>query len=253
MAGQAWVPRPGIKNTPEHIARIGVAGRPQCIDPSLAIECPGWGCEICPGTEITVTRGARGKGANKEPEELGVDGNGAASAESMEAEKKELFLTMLIGLRGNVAEACRASLVARGRVDKWRKNDVHFDTAMVYVRETLVDRVEQKLLDLTDVLDGASIRYFLDAQGKSRGYGGSKKVEVGGIGGGPLATHMTIGVGPPEPETLAEWENMVREARAKRLLEEGDAVTEGAIVTDTDTDTDAVDTEDIAADGDTRS
>lgn len=125
--------------------------------------------------------------------------------------KQELFLVILEAQAGNITQACIASGICRTTFYRWREDFEWFAAREVEVRETVVDFAESKLMENIGENSSRDIQFFLNAQGKARGYGQVSRVELSGPGGGaiPLASPSY----PPEPETLAEWEAQVRNSK----------------------------------------
>ncbi|KKN52237.1 hypothetical protein LCGC14_0614570 [marine sediment metagenome] len=133
-------------------------------------------------------------------------------------DKKDLFIILLEANQGHVANTCKAMNISRACYYLWRAEDEDFKGMCHDVKEGLIDHVEGKLMDLINVLDFQAIKTYLAAYAKNRGYGTAVDVNVGGQEGNPLTV---VGVLPPEPESLEDWEKQVGEARTQRLLEEG--------------------------------
>ena len=150
-------------------------------------------------------------------------------------EAKELFLTLLGSQRGNITNTCEATGVSRQTYYDWREQDPKFRARLATVTEERIDMVEDALLLAIQSMDVTAIRYFLDAQAKSRGYGQASKLEVSGPGGGPIPGTVDMHHYPPEPDDIRAWEAQAAEARkARKIRELEEAKTKDRLSVDTD-------------------
>ena len=132
-------------------------------------------------------------------------------------ETKELFLIMLDAHQGNITAACKSCVILPKTYYTWVKNDPEFFLKCALVKEGLIDYVESKLLNVIEREDIVAIKYFLSTQAKHRGYTTDSKVQVVGPGGGNL--EVDVHHYPPEPKSIAEWEEQVAEAKRVRVEE----------------------------------
>ena len=88
-----------------------------------------------------------------------------------ELTRKQLSVLETLELkRGNIAAACRAAGVSRQAYYNWLDDNVVFEDAVLDVREGLIDRVEDKLLELVDAGNVVACIFFLKCKAKRRGY-----------------------------------------------------------------------------------
>jgi hypothetical protein len=85
------------------------------------------------------------------------------------------------GLVATVAKILNCSWIT---AENYIKNWDSTKAAMKDEKETYIDHVESKAMDLVDALDGPMIRYYLSTQGRKRGY--AERYEITGADGKPL-------------------------------------------------------------------
>lgn len=81
----------------------------------------------------------------------------------------------------NISEACEACGISRKTFYEWKKTIPAFRDAVDDALEDLLDWSESKLITLIDQFDLKAILAFLEAKGKSRGYGKSQEIEHKGV------------------------------------------------------------------------
>lgn len=129
-------------------------------------------------------------------------------------DKKQLFLVIFDLNLGNIAATCRLVGISRQGYYLWFKGDPAFAMAINAIREGNIDFAESELLQKIREHDLSAIKYYLSTQAKHRGY--VYREEFAGPGGGPIPMDVDLAHYPPEPKTVAEWEEQVEEARKKR-------------------------------------
>jgi hypothetical protein len=67
------------------------------------------------------------------------------SLEQRIAEDKKLFLEKLVASNNNVGRAAKSANIGRATIYRWIKEDEHFKAAVQYIREDLIDNVEEEL------------------------------------------------------------------------------------------------------------
>jgi len=96
--------------------------------------------------------------------------------------KLHAFLEILYKTKGHIADTCSAVGISRRTFYSWRDKYPSFSDDVDAVFEHLVDDVELKLVNSVNSMDVPSIKFFLQAKGKTRGYGDDGKVvSVGGL------------------------------------------------------------------------
>ena len=145
------------------------------------------------------------------------------------AERKELFLLVLGSNGGHISEACNTIGVCRQWYYKWLKADNEFHTKVNWLHEARLDNAECCLQDNINGHVSADIKFYLERQGKARGYGRESTVNVGGVAGQPVGVDLygSLGLGvayPKMPNTVAEWEAQVKEAKERRRLQQAEVV-----------------------------
>lgn len=127
-------------------------------------------------------------------------------------EKKAMFLFTLPLMLWNVSKACDAVDISRATFYVWIKEDPQFAENIDTAREERIDFLQEKSLELVSTLDGPQIRFELTALGKSRGYGklDSDRPPL------PPSQHLHFHL-PPQPASLADWEQQTIEARKARV------------------------------------
>ena len=138
-------------------------------------------------------------------------------------EVKELFITLLQGNQGNISTTCEQVGISRSTYYDWVNEDEAFRVSLLEDTERKLDLAEQALMQAVMSMDIQAIRYYLDAQGKSRGYGGAGQLGISGPAGGPIPGTVDVHHYPPEPTTMREWEEQVQASRALRLAEQAEA------------------------------
>lgn len=129
-----------------------------------------------------------------------------------EEQKKQLFGVILAVKEGHIQAACESVGVSRRKYRQWLDEDPRFAEECQDVMEGLIDLTQSMLVRNIKHGESRDIQFMLKTQGRHRGYG--EKVEhehTGMIGHAHFNGHY-----PPEPETLAEWEAQVTEARRLR-------------------------------------
>lgn len=105
------------------------------------------------------------------------------------AKRRKAFLEIFKAKAGNISVACEAAHIDRGTYYKWREKYPSFDRACAEIKESLLDYAESKLMQ--NIQNGyfPAIAYFLDRQGKDRGYAPTinQKTELSGPNGASLA------------------------------------------------------------------
>lgn len=115
------------------------------------------------------------------------------STEEVEKAKINILELLASTCEGNFGNACKAAQIGVSEAYTWRAQDEEFDKAVllarkIYLHDTL-DVAESKSRELLTLGDGAHIRWFLDRQGRERGYisqqksileGGDKPVGIDG-------------------------------------------------------------------------
>lgn len=123
-------------------------------------------------------------------------------------DRQALFLDILKATHGNVSAACDMATITRKTYNVWLKED-WFAEQVEEIREYVLDVVEE--VQMKNIVLGHStkdIQFFLNAKGKSRGYGTGPKVED------PERRPMLAsGSYPPEPKSLSDWQRQVKEAK----------------------------------------
>ncbi len=143
-------------------------------------------------------------------------------------ETQELFIVLFSASRGNITRTCEQTGISRATYYNWCKDDESFTARLLHMAEERLDFAEDKLLTAIELMDVGAIRYFLDAQGRSRGYGQASKLEISGPGGEPIAGTVDVKHYPPEPQTMLEWEEQVAASRILRLAEKAEKAQEKA-------------------------
>ena len=134
-----------------------------------------------------------------------------------EADRKRYFTIVLIAKDGHVGAACKALGITRKRYRKWAESDAEFAQDCQDAMESLIDLAQSKLVENIRKNVSKDIQFLLKTQARHRGYGDKVEHEHSGMIGHAHA----IGVYPPEPKSIAEWEKMVAEADQARKLREG--------------------------------
>ena len=147
-------------------------------------------------------------------------------------EKKDLFLLCFIQEKGHITKACHLVGIHRKTYYYWIKEDPEFSAKVEDLQGEDTDEIIKALKilakgqisnpdfpDVDDVLPSLpAIKYYLEHKGKNDGFGKTGKDSAMGqssLPGGDFHLHLHS---PPEPKTLAEWEEQVFEAREKRRL-----------------------------------
>jgi len=159
-------------------------------------------------------------------------------------EAQDLFMILFTVNLGNITTTCEQVGISRSTYYNWMKEQ-EFTDRLAHVSEERLDLAEHALLSAVQAMDVTAIRYYLDSQGRSRGYGKASQLEISGPDGTPIAGTVDVQHYPPEPATMLEWEEQVAVSRALRLAEQSekakeqaqestDASTEGAESSSTD-------------------
>lgn len=91
--------------------------------------------------------------------------------QEIELKQKQKFLKWLLDSKGMLTKACRKSQIPMQQYRSWMQSDPDFVQAVTEVRDTIMDSVEEKLIESAEEGSMPAISYFLDARGKDRGYG----------------------------------------------------------------------------------
>ena len=87
-----------------------------------------------------------------------------------ESETKQRLLDALVDERGVVTMACRKAGVSRMEYKKFYNGDEKFRMLAEEVKECAIDYTESKLFENIQRRDTACILFYLETQGKERGY-----------------------------------------------------------------------------------
>lgn len=99
--------------------------------------------------------------------------------------RKKTKVELLEALRNNyanISDACEKCGVTRQTFYVWRDEDAEFDQAVKEINEQMVDKVESKMMREIKKGNTRLIMFYLNAKGKSRGYGAT--ADAAGVGGG---------------------------------------------------------------------
>jgi hypothetical protein len=88
--------------------------------------------------------------------------------------QQSALINALMKSNGQVAMACRAANLPMSQYKYWMKSDAIFRDRVIEVRERVLDEVSFALINNAKDGDIHSIKYFMDANAKDRGYGDSK-------------------------------------------------------------------------------
>lgn len=91
--------------------------------------------------------------------------------------KKRYALHALKLCRGNISNASKMINLSRRMIHNYMADDPDFDEMVKLIKFEVVDHVEDKLLQNCDAGKETSIIYYLNCQGKDRGYGNALKVD----------------------------------------------------------------------------
>ena len=92
-------------------------------------------------------------------------------------QKKKIALYALKLCRGNISNACIMINLGRKTFHIYISEDQDFADMVQDIKFTVVDHVESKLLENCDAGKETSIIYYLNCQGKDRGYGNALKLD----------------------------------------------------------------------------
>jgi len=92
--------------------------------------------------------------------------------------KKKLFLKGFFQAVGNISSLCKKVGISRDTYYYWMENDPKFKKETKMQEEALKDWAESQQFILMQNLDGPSIRHYLNAKAKDRGYGEEKETLV---------------------------------------------------------------------------
>jgi transposase-like protein len=90
---------------------------------------------------------------------------------------KETFLKVFEDKGANISEACKGLGISRTTFYEWVKKDKKFANQIEEIKESLIDYVEDKLMENIKKGDTTSIIFFLKTRGKSRGYTERQEIE----------------------------------------------------------------------------
>ena len=93
-------------------------------------------------------------------------------------DKKEKLLCALTNNRGNITKACEAANIGRKTFYRWRDKDEDFKQQCEDVGESLLDKSEDKLMELIEGGNVIATIFFLKTKGKKRGYIEKQEFEV---------------------------------------------------------------------------
>ena len=102
----------------------------------------------------------------------------AESARVDESKDKDRFIVALERTKGAVTKACKNSGVSRKTFNRWMEIDPDFRDAVDFVANEIKDNIEFTLISNAEDGDINSIKYFMDARAKERGYGKIDKSSV---------------------------------------------------------------------------
>jgi hypothetical protein len=91
--------------------------------------------------------------------------------------KKRYALHALKLCRGNISNASKMISLSRRTIHQYMSDDPDFDEMVKLIKFEVLDQVEDKLLQNCDAGKETSIIYYLNCQGKDRGYGNALKVD----------------------------------------------------------------------------
>ncbi|MDO5553421.1 MAG: hypothetical protein Q4G68_06630 [Planctomycetia bacterium] len=92
------------------------------------------------------------------------------SVNSGKTSPQEEFLVRLRSRFGIVSLACSDLNIPEETVHQWMQEDHRFAKAVVHARERMLDFVEAKMFEKIGTGNERLIRFFLETQGKDRGY-----------------------------------------------------------------------------------
>ncbi len=92
--------------------------------------------------------------------------------------KKEKLIDALAKKRGNITKACVAANIGRKTFYRWRDTDKEFKQACEDAEESLLDKSEDKLMELIEGGNVIATIFHLKTKGKKRGYVEKQEVEV---------------------------------------------------------------------------
>ena len=118
--------------------------------------------------------------------DIEVDGNEVKVSQRLSA-KQKLMLDSLKLTGCNVSAAAEQADIGRATHYVWIEKNSKYREAVEDLGERLLDLVESKLMVNINAGDHRAISYYLDAQGKTRGYGQTKRLELGGLDGQPIS------------------------------------------------------------------
>jgi hypothetical protein len=88
--------------------------------------------------------------------------------------KKELFLVAYVANGCHVTKGCEAAGICRDLYYKWMSLDKQFVTDVYNAKQSLIDHVEGKVINLINKDDKEMIRWFLEHKAKDRGWAPDK-------------------------------------------------------------------------------
>ena len=93
-------------------------------------------------------------------------------------DKKKKLIDALAKKRGNITEACKAANIGRQTYYDWKDKDKDFKQACEDAEESLLDKSEDKLMELIEGGNVIATIFHLKTKGKKRGYVEKQEVEV---------------------------------------------------------------------------
>lgn len=108
---------------------------------------------------------------------------------------KEEFLARLRSRFGIVSLACSDLNISEEKIHQWMHDDMTFAKAVIHARERMLDFVEAKMFEKIGTGNERLIRFFLETQGKDRGYVKRHEVAV------PLSERLELS---PEESLMLE-------------------------------------------------
>ena len=101
----------------------------------------------------------------------------SSSVDNLSFRKVEM-ISALRKFKGNVSKACDEAGIDRTTHYTWLKTDQDYNTVLNDIREARIDRAEDALDDLIEARDAKTVQWYLDRQGKDRGYVQKSEVDV---------------------------------------------------------------------------
>lgn len=129
----------------------------------------------------------------------------------MKTELKSVFLNNLKASGGILSPACESTGISRATVYHWRQNDPDFDQAFREIKESQIDFVESKLMQLINSGDTTATIFYLKTMGKQRGW--SEKAPLQTV----VTNIQTVGVSASENSVVGTVPERVERIEAKSL------------------------------------